>query len=196
MKPELPTITNWQSEFQPFLGTEPKTFAECYHRIKQCERSKDLKQLLALQGYLTLLYWEAKAYVMIDDQIKILNSLVTQVASDNEPTKITKLILKFIDTLKTSNIDTTLHECILTKQEAHLIGTLEKHGPQSKFQLIEILFGENIDIFSGENRLKNLLSRIRQKAPDSILFKEGSYYLSKHFKYKTKESLTKIDEIK
>jgi tetratricopeptide (TPR) repeat protein len=47
--------------------------------------------------------------------------------------------------------------------------------PRDKYSLIQDLYGEKIDLEAAENRLKNLLNRLRKKKPGAILFKDGLY---------------------
>ncbi len=64
----------------------------------------------------------------------------------------------------------------LTDLESKVIDLLSKQKA-TKHDLIELLYGQNIDYESAENRLKNLLNRLRKKIPDKILFSEGFYSL-------------------
>lgn len=72
-----------------------------------------------------------------------------------------------------------MHESLeaLTPLEAQVI-TLLGQGPKTKIDLITALYGERMDIEVTENRLKNLLSRIRKKRPGLILFTEGRYRIA------------------
>lgn len=64
----------------------------------------------------------------------------------------------------------------LSDLEAQLIHTLLE-GPCDRHTLIEKLWGSTTDFFSLENRLKQLLHRLRKKEPDLIGFKEGKYFI-------------------
>ncbi len=64
------------------------------------------------------------------------------------------------------------------------VGSLEdkavrylSNGSLTKHELISKLYGSNIDIFSAENRLKNLLNRIRKRHKGLIVYDEGKYLL-------------------
>jgi predicted outer membrane protein len=61
--------------------------------------------------------------------------------------------------------------------EDQLLRYLSK-GPQSKQEIIEKLYGIKIDPLSAENRLKNLLNRVRRKQKNLVGFDEGRYYLN------------------
>lgn len=64
-----------------------------------------------------------------------------------------------------------------SKLESKLIDILIKK-PQSKSELCRLLYGDRIDIFAKENRLGNLLNRVRKRHPYLIIFKNDKYYLS------------------
>ncbi|MCX6123460.1 MAG: hypothetical protein NTV34_01720, partial [Proteobacteria bacterium] len=49
-----------------------------------------------------------------------------------------------------------------------------------RFELIRELFGSSGDIFSLENRLKQILFRVRKKAPGLIEYKDNKYYFAEH----------------
>jgi hypothetical protein len=49
--------------------------------------------------------------------------------------------------------------------------------PRDKYYLIQDLYGEKIDFVAAENRLKNIISRLRKKRPGKILFTDGYYSL-------------------
>lgn len=50
--------------------------------------------------------------------------------------------------------------------------------PHSKFELMQILYGDQIDLESRENRLKNLIFRVRSRLPQLIYFENSLYYLA------------------
>ncbi|MGE0615912.1 MAG: hypothetical protein AB7P04_09740 [Bacteriovoracia bacterium] len=58
--------------------------------------------------------------------------------------------------------------------EARLLQEIQG-GPKTKHELIETLYGTQIDYFSGENRLKNVISRLRRRLPGVLSFHEGRY---------------------
>lgn len=64
-----------------------------------------------------------------------------------------------------------------TKLEGKLIDILIKK-PQTKSELCQLLYGDRIDITAKENRLGNLLNRVRKRHPNLIILKENKYYLS------------------
>lgn len=70
--------------------------------------------------------------------------------------------------------------------EQQLIGFLSDK-PRTKDEVIEFLYGSQISYESAENRFKNVLSRVRKKLPDSILFIDGKY----HFQEPAEASGTK-----
>jgi len=64
----------------------------------------------------------------------------------------------------------------LSELEQKVVGLLSKE-PMSKHSLIQEIYGIEIDFFAAENRLKNLLNRLRQKIPGSFIFSDGHYRL-------------------
>lgn len=62
----------------------------------------------------------------------------------------------------------------LSELEVDLLKLLVE-GPKDKFQIIEHMYGTRLSLDVTENRLKNLLNRIRKKRPDLIVFEEGKY---------------------
>jgi len=64
----------------------------------------------------------------------------------------------------------------LSEQESHVLQALLS-GPQSRHDLIEKLWGNSVDFFSLENRLKQILHRIRKKSPTLLGFNEGKYFI-------------------
>ncbi len=62
----------------------------------------------------------------------------------------------------------------LSELEVDLLKLLVE-GPKDKFQIIEHMYGTRLSLDITENRLKNLLNRIRKKRPDLIVFEEGKY---------------------
>ncbi len=64
----------------------------------------------------------------------------------------------------------------LSEQESHVLQALLS-GPQSRHDLIEKIWGNSVDFFSLENRLKQILHRIRKKSPTLIGFNEGKYFI-------------------
>lgn len=64
----------------------------------------------------------------------------------------------------------------LTKTENELLQVLST-GPKGKAELIEALYGEKIDFFAAESRLKMLLSRFRKKCPGVISIENSQYQI-------------------
>jgi len=62
--------------------------------------------------------------------------------------------------------------------EDQLIDLLQKES-LDKFDLVERLYGSQNSFFMFENRLKNLLNRVRKKYPKRLEFKDNKYSLSK-----------------
>jgi hypothetical protein len=71
----------------------------------------------------------------------------------------------------------------LGKLESELILILSKK-PCTKFELMDALYGTLIDHESKENRLKNLMSRVRTRFPGLILLEDSSYRISEPEKNK------------
>ena len=65
----------------------------------------------------------------------------------------------------------------LGKLEQELIRFIAE-GPCDKFEIIENLYGNSVDIYSLENRFKRLIGRTRKKVPGLIIFEDGKYRLS------------------
>ncbi|MFS4459386.1 hypothetical protein [Bdellovibrio sp. HCB2-146] len=64
----------------------------------------------------------------------------------------------------------------LTDMEDRLV-CLVSCRPRDKFEIIDDLYGEKIDLEAAENRLKNLLNRLRKKRPGLIQLIEGRYHI-------------------
>jgi tetratricopeptide (TPR) repeat protein len=65
----------------------------------------------------------------------------------------------------------------LSKLEQKVIELLTE-GPHTAKELIEALYGTQLSQDVTQNRLNNLLSRLRKKFPKLIRFSEGSYFLA------------------
>jgi hypothetical protein len=68
--------------------------------------------------------------------------------------------------------------------EQKVISTLSQN-PRDKFDLIEELYGAEESFFLFENRLKNLLNRVRRKYPGQLVFSENKYYFKSQFEATT-----------
>jgi hypothetical protein len=62
----------------------------------------------------------------------------------------------------------------LSELEVDLLKFLVE-GAKDKYQIIEHMYGTRLSLDVTENRLKNLLNRIRKKRPDLIVFEDGKY---------------------
>jgi hypothetical protein len=60
--------------------------------------------------------------------------------------------------------------------ETTLIQLLDER-PRDKFELVSALYGDQIGFVVAENRLKNLLNRVRKKSPGAIVLENGCYRL-------------------
>ena len=76
-------------------------------------------------------------------------------------------------------------------RRATLSGQLEdrlvmllKNGPRDKFELMDGLYGNLLSVEVRENRLKNLLNRIRKKSPGLVHLWNGRYEISDHLNLK------------
>lgn len=67
------------------------------------------------------------------------------------------------------------HKTKLGKLPEKLIELLS-HGPMNKEQIIEELYGNNMDYLSLENRFNVLLSRLRKKIPELIILQDDGLY--------------------
>lgn len=75
----------------------------------------------------------------------------------------------------------------LSAVEEKLIAYLAEK-PRSKFEIADHLWGADTHPLTAENRLKNLIHRVRKKAPGLIVFEQETYFLSDadpHFKKNT-----------
>lgn len=66
---------------------------------------------------------------------------------------------------------------VLSPLESQLIQLLSQ-SPKDKFELMDLLYGELIDVESKEGRLKNILFRLRSRYPNLIKLKDQKYYLA------------------
>lgn len=64
----------------------------------------------------------------------------------------------------------------LTELELKIVKTLWS-GPQSKWEIITKIYGDQDDSAVLENRFKNLIARTKKKLPDTISFNDGRYYI-------------------
>jgi tetratricopeptide (TPR) repeat protein len=69
------------------------------------------------------------------------------------------------------------HPAKLSETEEKLLEFVSR-APQNKFDIMEHLFGKKMDPFVAENRLKNLIFRLRRKAPGLLIFDGDRYFLS------------------
>ncbi|MNU07531.1 hypothetical protein D3C72_2531640 [compost metagenome] len=65
----------------------------------------------------------------------------------------------------------------MTDLEERIVALLSSK-PRDKYKLIEDLYGDRIEINAAENRLKNLLNRLRKKIPGRIVFENGLYKIA------------------
>jgi hypothetical protein len=65
----------------------------------------------------------------------------------------------------------------LSPGEETLLHFLSKQ-PRNKFELMEHIFPDETDVLVAENRLKNLLHRLRKKAPGLLVFENEEYRLA------------------
>ena len=66
---------------------------------------------------------------------------------------------------------------LMTDLEDRMIALLSSK-PRDKYMLIEDLYGDRIALDAAENRLKNLLNRLRKKMPGKILLDNGFYKIA------------------
>jgi len=72
---------------------------------------------------------------------------------------------------------TYLHSLLTPSKnlEQQVIALLQE-SPTDKFELIEKLYGKNDSFFVYENRLKNLLNRVRHRYPGCLSFQDSKYH--------------------
>lgn len=63
---------------------------------------------------------------------------------------------------------------VMTRLESKLVEAVSQ-GPKTKFELIETLYGDRIDLAAAENRLSNLINRFRKNWPKTLIFENGRY---------------------
>jgi hypothetical protein len=136
--------------------------------------------VILLNCYLALLYYEAKALAILSEQSSQLKNYLNSHPSHAEQQKLNDTINKIIALLKPL-IKPDLNKDIFSDQELYLLKLLGAEGPIDKFQIMSHLFGPEVEVLVAENRIKNLLFRIRTKAPQTIYFKNGKYHLKEGF---------------
>jgi hypothetical protein len=65
----------------------------------------------------------------------------------------------------------------LTKLEQRVLELLNE-GSKTKMELIESLYGDRLSQSVTQNRLHNLMSRLRKRFPELIRFDDGKYFLT------------------
>lgn len=159
------------------LHSSPTTFAECHNLIKKYHRTAQKEQLILMHSYLALLYLEAGAITILKEQVLTLKKLKSELLEEVE---INSTLLSCIDELIrnfSEEVSQNNERSIFSSQELQFIELLQNRGPLDKFEIISALFGNEIDFFKAENRMKNLVFRIRKKCPDKILLTRGKYSL-------------------
>ena len=92
--------------------------------------------------------------------------------------------IEIVPTLNPTWRERAIHnkkECLRNRDFSELEEKLVSHlksSPRDKFSLISHLYGDQINFSSAENRLKNLLLRIRKKNPHLIYYKNSLYCLT------------------
>lgn len=137
------------------LGGKPRSFAEIHYEIQQAKQIGNTQRVATLQLYLASLYECEGAHLIAE---KYLTS--TQ-ESPSFPTSSAPLSTKY----EFSPIETELVQALAS-------------GPKNRYELIDALYGATSDVSAGENRLKNILHRIRSRYPELIRYKRGRYELS------------------
>ncbi len=84
-----------------------------------------------------------------------------------------------------NSLSPTWKEKINEKKSKVKLGELEQQlvllisdSPLDKHDLIKELYGDKGDYYSLESRFKKLISRVRKKLPNLIIFKDGKYTIS------------------
>lgn len=91
--------------------------------------------------------------------------------------KFLPLKTDFLPTWKERKAEMSVQAGKLGEMESQLIVLLAEK-PHSKFELLDLLFGDRIDHESRENRFKNLLFRVRTRTKADIRIINGNYTLS------------------
>ena len=78
--------------------------------------------------------------------------------------------------------------------EAQALSPLEERllefiaaSPKTKFEIMDHLYGDRLNTEVRENRLKNLLNRLRKKRPELIVFENEKYRIADEVFLKQKE---------
>lgn len=109
----------------------------------------------------------------VQGAIKVLESIETQSQAAELPQILNPTWKSRASRLSTEkNPEIRMHDL-----EEKLLAIL-RNGPKAKVDLVEALYGTKIDYESAENRFKNLLVRIRKKAPNLIALMGGRYQIS------------------
>lgn len=124
------------------------------------------------QYYLTLLkYLETLNQLnQIHNYIHLKNIITSNPFADLN--QMTLKILTYFDdaSLSESSKHLSYHEELLIK--------LLLEGPKDKTNLLDSLYGKNLDYFTRDNRFKNLLVRIKKKKIYSLSFSKGKYTIA------------------
>jgi tetratricopeptide (TPR) repeat protein len=129
-----------------------------------CEMKRFREAMIDFESLRNSAHPEVKAGVLA------LEKVITQVNTVVDETALHPTWLERLAHKDNSNLDA------LTDHEERVV-CLISCRPRTKFELIEDLYGEKIDIEAAENRLKNLLNRLRKKRPGLFQLLEGRYHI-------------------
>lgn len=148
--------------------------AHLYFQLK-----KDIQAITDIEKAMTCQFAEVHAAIQVLERIDF----------QAEGPVITEKVLNPTWTARLKNLLVEKStEQIFSESESLLLQELAK-GPKTKSQLISALFGDLIDFESAENRLKNLISRIRKKDKSLIEFYGREYTLNKRINSQAKGSV-------
>lgn len=158
------------------LGFSPKSFAEIQYEIGCAQKRKDFLKEVSLQILLSIFFFNEKSLKQAFQIIKLsLEKLEKRELISCRHYGIARNISKRIEAIENSTI---IPKDNLSQLEAKLIESLNS-SPKTKFEIIDELYGSEIDSFAAENRLKNILFRLKSKFPGLIRLKNGKYFIVK-----------------
>lgn len=154
------------------LGLPSYTYAQLSFLINKFGQMKDEKavqKLIDLNLLMALFYYES-------DSALIFRKYFSAAVAYSE--KVQYQFQFIIDSLRPLVFETQkiTEPSIFSEGEMKLLNIL-KSEKLDKFALIERLYGPHLDFFAAENRLKNLIFRIRKKQNNLIVCQDGYFIL-------------------
>ncbi|MGZ3774574.1 MAG: hypothetical protein ACXVCY_02055 [Pseudobdellovibrionaceae bacterium] len=167
-------IEYYITELKAKVGLSSYSYAQIIFLIKQSEPGKNegsLQQFINLNLLMALFYYKSGSMVTYKKYF--------DTAAENAK-KIKYQFEFIIDSLSLATINSEPKMAgsdTFSKVELNLLEVLKKCQKLDKHSLIELLYGPSVDFFTAENRLKNLIFRIRKKKKSLVVFKDGYFSL-------------------